>query len=463
MKVMKFGGGCLTNAEGFDRVAKIIQSEKSVPFVVVSAISGVTDLLIQSIQNGRENEKGISGSIESLRKIHRTLADGMIRSAKLNQQFSHKLEMTLGRIEKIITGIAYIGEATPAARNHVLSFGERLAASLLSTVLEDRGMQACALETDKIGLITDNNFENATADLDLFRKNFRKIMRQTGKNNTIPVITGFFGVSESGKISTFGRNGSDYSASVVANAVQATILEIWKDVDGFMSADPKILKSAQRIDRLSYYEAAELSYFGAKILHPRALEPLAGMKISVRIKNLYDPKRPGTEIMPDGIERKDVIKSVTCNRQIAMLRIHGPGVGYKPGIIGRIGQRLADRGINIFSVLTSQTCINLLVDKKDARRSYRELREMEGGVIGRIDLEEDIALIAAVGEGILNRRGLAARIFTSVSKAGVNVEMISTGASEVATYFVVRNADTERTIHALHREFFPKTDPSHKG
>lgn len=463
MKVMKFGGGCLTNAEGFDRVAKIIQSEKSVPFVVVSAISGVTDLLIQSIQNGRENEKGISGSIESLRKIHRTLADGMIRSAKLNQQFSHKLEMTLGRIEKIITGIAYIGEATPAARNHVLSFGERLAASLLSTVLEDRGMRACALETDKIGLITDNNFENATADLDLFRKNFRKIMRQTGKNNTIPVITGFFGVSESGKISTFGRNGSDYSASVVANAVQATILEIWKDVDGFMSADPKILKSAQRIDRLSYYEAAELSYFGAKILHPRALEPLAGMKISVRIKNLYDPKRPGTEIMPDGIERKDVIKSVTCNRQIAMLRIHGPGVGYKPGIIGRIGQRLADRGINIFSVLTSQTCINLLVDKKDARRSYRELREMEGGVIGRIDLEEDISLIAAVGEGILNRRGLAARIFTSVSKAGVNVEMISTGASEVATYFVVRNADTERTIHALHREFFPKTDPSHKG
>jgi aspartate kinase len=463
MKVMKFGGGCLTNAEGFDRVAKIIQSEKIVPFVVVSAISGVTDLLIQSIQNGRENEKGISGSIESLRKIHHTLADGMIRSAKLKQQFSHKLETTLGRIEKIITGIAYIGEATPAARNHVLSFGERLAASLLSTVLEDRGMRACALETDKIGLITDNNFENATANLDLFRKNFRKIMRQTGKNNTIPVITGFFGVSESGKISTFGRNGSDYSASVVANAVRATVLEIWKDVDGFMSADPKILKSAQRIDRLSYYEAAELSYFGAKILHPRALEPLAGMKISVRIKNLYDPKRPGTEIMPDGIERKDVIKSVTCNRQIAMLRIHGPGVGYKPGIIGRIGQRLADRGINIFSVLTSQTCINLLVDKKDARRSYRELREMEGGVIGRIDLEEDIALIAAVGEGILNRRGLAARIFTSVSKAGVNVEMISTGASEVATYFVVRNADTERTIHALHREFFPKTDPSHKG
>jgi len=463
MKVMKFGGGCLTNAEGFDRVAKIIQSEKSPPFIVVSAISGVTDLLIQSIQKGRENEKAISGSIDSLRKIHRSLAEEMIKSAKLKQQFSHKLETTLGKIEKVITGIAYIGETTPAARNHVLSYGERLAAALLSTVLEDRGMRACALETDKIGLITDDNFENATADLDLFRKNFQKITRQLGKTNTLPVITGFFGISEGGKITTFGRNGSDYSASVVANAVRATVLEIWKDVDGFMSADPKILKSAQRIDRLSYYEAAELSYFGAKILHPRALEPLAGMNISVRIKNLYDPGRPGTEIMPDGIERKDVIKSVTCNRQIAMLRIHGPGVGYKPGIIGRIGQRLADRGINIFSVLTSQTCINLLVDKKDARQSYRELREMEGGVIGRIDLEEDIALIAAVGEGILNRRGLAARIFTSVSKAGVNVEMISTGASEVATYFVVRNADTEKTIHALHHEFFSKTDQNRKG
>jgi aspartate kinase len=240
---------------------------------------------------------------------------------------------------------------------------------------------------------------------------------------------------------------------VIAFATHASELEIWKDVDGFMSADPKIVKNAHRIERLSYYEAAELSYFGAKILHPRTLEPLMGLDISVRIKNLFDPERWGTEILPEAHEKDDIIKSVTCNRGIAVIRIHGPGVGYKPGIIAQIGHLLSGIGINIYSILTSQTCINLLVDKKDARSSYEAIKEMKGGVIDEINLEKDVTLIAVVGEGLLKKKGLAARIFTAVSKENVNVKMISTGASEVASYFVVHQDDTEKVVNAVHREF----------
>jgi aspartate kinase len=179
-----------------------------------------------------------------------------------------------------------------------------------------------------------------------------------------------------------------------------------------------------------------------------------GMNISVRIKNLFDPESPGTEILPEGYEREDIIKSVTYNREIAMIRIHGPGVGYKPGIIAQIGHLLSAIGINIYSILTSQTCINILVDKKDSRQSYEALKGTRGGVIEEINLEKDITLIAVVGEGLLKKRGLAARIFSAVSKENVNVEMISTGASEVASYFIINSDDTEKIIHALHREFF---------
>jgi aspartate kinase len=221
-----------------------------------------------------------------------------------------------------------------------------------------------------------------------------------------------------------------------------------------MTADPKTIPQARKIDRLSYYEAAELSYFGAKILHPRTLEPLDGMKIAVRIKSLLDPNGSGTEICSEGCENEDVVKSVTADDAIAVLRIHGPGVGYRPGVIGRIGRRLSDKGVNIHAIITAQTCINLLLDKKDARESYDALRDLDVGVMSRLDLEEDIMLIAVVGDGLLNRKGVAARIFSSISRAGVNVEMISTGASEAASYFIVRDSDGEKAIKALHHEFF---------
>jgi len=451
---MKFGGGCLKDADGLGRVVDLIRAEKQPPCVVVSAVAGVTDLLLRGLADVHRTKNAVGRTVACCRDVHLKLLEQTVADDCSRPEAAHALNVEIDKVERILTGITLTGEATVAVRNLVLSFGERLAARLVSAALRAGGVQARHFDADAIGLLTDDNLDNATADLKAFRKNIGRKASVFRRDCVVHVITGFFGVTTRGRISLFGRNGSDYSAAVVARAIGADELEIWKDVDGFMTADPKTIPQARKIDRLSYYEAAELSYFGAKILHPRTLEPLEGMKIAVRIKSLLDPSGPGTEICSEGCENEDVVKSVTADDAIAVLRIHGPGVGYKPGVIGRIGRRLSDKGVNIHAIITAQTCINLLLDKKDARESYDALRGLDVGVMSRLDLEEDIMLIAVVGDGLLNRKGVAARIFSSVSRAGINVKMISTGASEAASYFIVRDSDGDKAIKALHREFF---------
>lgn len=454
MKVMKFGGGCLKDAETLDRVVAIIARERRRPAVVVSALQGVTDQLIAAADAAAAGEREIPERIARLWDRHRRLAERAIRDDPVRAEILRELGTVLLRTERLLYGIAYSGEAGPAVRNRVLSCGERLAARLVAGALRGRGTPARPLDSDRVGMVTDDNLENATVRLDLFRRRFRRTAAEIRRGRAVAVVTGFFGATPEGRVALFGRNGSDYSASVLAHGCDARRLEIWKDVGGFLSADPGAVRGARKIDRLTPYEAAELSYFGARILHPRTLEPLAGRAVEVRIKSLAEPDAPGTEIAAGGRARRGVVKSVTANADLALLRIHGPGVGYKPGIIGRIGRQLSELGVNITSILTAQTCINLLVDRRDGRRAFRALREDRNGVIARVELEEDIALVAAVGEGMIARRGVAARIFAAVAGAGVNVEMISSGASEVAAYFIVDRADAVRAVRALHRAFF---------
>jgi aspartate kinase len=226
-------------------------------------------------------------------------------------------------------------------------------------------------------------------------------------------------------------------------------------VDGFMSTDPALVETACQLERISFAEAAELSYFGAKILHPRTVEPLAGTSIRLFIRNMNRPENPGTEILSGKSGRDEVVASITVNRRLANLRIHGAGVGFKPGIMADISSLLAAQKINIYSVITSQTCINLLIDQSDGRRSLQKIKALTNGVINKIVLEEHIALIAVVGEKIMEKEGVFARIFTAVAKEKINIEMASAGASPVACYFIVKRTDLERAVHAVHDEFFP--------
>jgi len=454
LKVMKFGGACLKDKTSLLKVAEIAKTEKEDKILVISAIFNVTDSLLNSLQKVKTNEHEISIIIEKIRKVHETLAKKSIKDKKILETTIKSINTKINKLERPLYGVSYTEELTDRTKALILSFGERLSVLILEGVLQSKGINAKALESDEIGLVTDSSFDNATAILPLVNKNFKRTVHPLVKRGITPIITGYFGCTLDKKTTTFGRNSSDYSAAVIANAMNASVLEIWKDVDGFMNADPKIVKSAYKIDTLSYYEAAELSYFGAKILHPRTVEPLTDLNILIFIKNIHNPEDAGTKICKRGYKTKDILKSVTYNKNVSVLKIQGAGVGYKPGIISEVGSRLADARINIYSIITSQTCINLLLDRKDLAKSYQIIKQLRGGVIEKVESIENIALVAVVGEGLLKTHGLAAKVFAAVAKEKVNVEMISVGASEVAYYFIINNKDLEKTINVIHNEYF---------
>lgn len=457
MKVMKFGGGCFKDKNDFLHLSKIVKGEKDNVIVVVSAIYGITDLILEGIKKALFSEREIDKIVKRIEKVHFEISENCIPQVEIREWVCRETGIRIERLRKNLYGICFTNEITDSVRATILSYGERFSVYLIAGILKSRGIPAEPFEADRIGLITDESLDNATADLEKTEKNLKHNIIPFLEKGIVPIITGYFGCTPEGKVSLLGRNGSDYSASVIAYALEASCVEIWKDVDGFMSADPKIVNNAKTLEKLSYNEAAELSYFGAKILHPRTVEPVSVKNIPLIIKNIKKPEKKGTLITQERDEIKNIIKSVTYNRQISILRIQGSGVGYKPGVISEIGKKLSEKNINIYSVITSQTCINLIIDRNDSEESLRCLRVLEGGVIEKIEKIEKIenmALIAVVGEGISRKEGIAGKVFSAVAKVGVNIEMMSGGASDVAYYFLVKENHLEKVIDAVHSDFF---------
>jgi len=453
-KVMKFGGGCLRDGRSIAQVCAIIEGQRRVA-VVVSAVSGVTELLLAAIEQAKRHERSIAPMLAALETRHFAVIDKLCPSGRRKKCLQGKIISQLAQVERLLTGIAYHGDLTPAVRARLLSCGERMAARLLAGMLESRGRQARALDAHRTGIRTDGNFENASIDRVRTRKLLRARVASLLRKGIVPVIPGFFGRGPGGAITLLGRNGSDYSAAAVAYALNAGRLEIWKDVNGFMSADPALVTTARRLERLSFAEAAELSYFGAQILHPRTVEPLAGTRTRMFVRNMKRPGSPGSEIVAGRSGRREEVASITANRNLAVIRVHGAGIGSKPGLLAAISSLLGAENINIHSVLTSQTCINLLVDQNDGRRSRQRIKAAANGVIKKVEIEERLALVGVVGDRIMEKEGIYARIFTAVAREKINVEMAAAGASAVACYFLVRNTDLDRAVRAVHDEFFP--------
>ena len=454
MKVMKFGGASLKNAEGFLRVAEIVMDEKDKKIVVLSGIYGVTDAICKHLGSGKNDEKSVKKLIRRLYKLHVKVSSEAINDQDISGEVQTLIGKKLEKLERLLYGVAYVEELTDRTRDLILSYGERLSVLIFEGVLNTLNVEAKALESDSIGIITDGDFGNATAVLSDVTRNVRKEVLPLVQKNIVPVITGFFGCDPRGFVTTFGFNGSDYSASIIAHAVDASVVEIWKDVAGFMSGDPYIVKDGHLIDRLSYREAAELAYFGAKILHPRAVDPLVQKNIPIKIKNTFNPGGMGTKISKNGCKRKELVKSVSYSNDIAVIKIHGSGVGSKPGVLSEIVSYISSQKINIKSVITSQTSINLLVDKKDLNQGYSLLTAEKIKTVEKLEKIKDVALIGVVGEGILSHHGIASRAFSAVADKGINVEMISAGASDVAYYFLVKEKFLNSAIIAIHKEFF---------
>ncbi len=460
-RVLKFGGSNLKDAADIRKLTRAVSCYSTPPLVVVSALYGITDSLERAAEGAGRNVDGIYTLIKSLIKQHQQFIDSQIHPERERHRILQLLTQRILELERILLGCHYLKEVPEFARDQILSYGERLSSLLISEILRHHGMKCRECLPEDIGLVTDGVMTDATVDVEASRAQVSSAL----SDGVLTIIPGFYGVSREGKVTLLGRGGTDYSAAAFAACIKSASLDIWKDVSGFMSADPKIVRKPVRISRLSYREAAELSYFGARILHPRTFEPVMDLGIPVRLYNINDfdnELTPLTEIVSGGEVRPGVIKSVTFTRAIGLLTLGGSGVGIRPGLLAAIAGALHQARINIKSVFTSQTTINLLLDIKQLSSSRDLIENMRLPTLDEIRISDDIALVAVVGEGMPDQPGIAARIFSAVSQEGINIRIISSGASTVAAYFIISDRDLYRAVSAIHEEFFHEEHPGNQ-
>lgn len=454
MKVIKVGGGCLNGKETILSILDVIKEKGPGNIFVVSALYGITNILIKSMDEAIKNELAIQDIIRKLRNKHALTAGRVIMDEPGQREFTKHMNGFLSRLERLYYGLNFTREKTPRMQDAIVSYGERLSAALLCCALRSMNVQSFFRMPEQIGILTDGKYQDATADMQACSENLKQSLKVILEQEAVLFIPGFFGVSSTGDITTFGRGGTDYSASVVAQSLDAEVLEIWKDTQGFMSADPRMVPGARRIPELSYEEAAELSYFGAKILHPRTVEPVRLKNISIAIKNTLDPDAPGSLITAEEVECAGIIKSVAHSTDISVLKVNASGVGLRPGILGLVTTAVAEAGVNIKSVVTSQTCISLLLASKDADAAYEAIEAVKPRAYRSLDRVEDLALVSIVGTGLSCQKGIAAKCFTAAYENDINIEMISFGPSKSALYFLVPEADLSRAVTAIHDTFF---------
>ncbi len=461
--VVKFGGSNLRQPQDIDRIVNVVQTYNRPLVLVVSAFFGITNALIACVQAAKEGAGTAAALVESqsytqtLRTLKREIVEANISDPAHRARTEAALAVRLDQLDRYLTGIHCIGDVPTFVNDAILSYGERLSSLLLTEVLRSRGINAREALPEDIGLITDGVFGNAACDFAVSAVQVAKALEGDG----VIVVPGFYGVDRAGKTTLFGRGGSDYSAASIACCIEAESLDVWKDVDGFLSADPGTVSAPHSITQLNYLEAAELSYFGAKILHPRTVEPLFDRDIPIRILNITRPER-GLQAYTiiDGQRRvtHDVVKSVTSTEDVAILKLHGPGVGFKPGILAQVTNTLDQHGINIKSVLTAQTAINLLVARDQLDAAYAALIEHHLAGVVEVSRNNAVAIVAVVGDGVLDASdvgsAIASRALSAAIAGGVRVCLAAAGASEVAAYMLVYQGDRKLALQLIHAEFF---------
>jgi aspartate kinase len=455
-KVMKFGGTSVKDAPMMRRVVELVSKERADGHevaCVASAVTGVTNALVRAV-SPPPAESEVDEHVDALARQHTAIARELLPKPEEQAAALADLERHLTRLRKVLQGAAYTEELTPRARDLTLSFGERLSCTLLHHAFKARGTPSVLLESDSIGMITDGRFGQASPILPRIAQNFQTSVIPHLREGRVAVITGYFGCDEQLRTTTFGRGGSDYAAAIVANAIAADVCEIWTDVDGFMTCDPRLIPEAELIHQTSYEAAAELAYFGAKVLHARTVEPVEEVEIPIRIKNTFNPTAEGTWILQEAKETGKVFTAIAYKDKLASLRLYGPGLAFAPEIAARIVEVIAALDVNLYSLSTSASNFAMLVDQGEAERVQRSLEALKGGVVENVFRTDNLALVCCVGDRMASTPGIAARVFGAIGRAGINIEMISEGSSPVAVNFAVRGASLESAVRVLHKEFF---------
>ncbi len=458
--IMKFGGTSVGSASRMKVSARLAAAERPARpvAIVVSAMSKITDLLLDTMRHAEGGDTvGIEKNLAALHGRHEGACRELLPEDRQPAVMA-RIEELLGEFERIVRGMEMLNERPPRSVDEAVAIGERLSAMLIAEHLNAEGTPAEAVNAWDV-VVTDAVFGNASPLMEATREKARTRLMPLLARGVMPVITGFNGATADGRPTTLGRGGSDFSASIVAAALDASELWIWTDVDGIMSADPRLVADAQVLPEITYAEAAELAYAGAKVLHPRTLAPLVEKKIPVWSKNSFDPAKPGTKIVPEIAEATGA-RAVASMGNVALVAIESASPELNGvQVMARALDAVARTNVEVLLVSSSSYRQNFcfLVRREELDRSVRAIEsglalEFAHGYLKPIAVDDNVGLLAAVGEGMQGKPGLAGRIFTAISRVHVNIIAISQGSSELTIAVVVRRDGLENAVKAVHAE-----------
>ncbi len=454
--VMKFGGSCVKDGSSVRRSAEIVRDyvERGCRVVaVVSALSGVTDGILEALKSAeRGREDYVHSFIENLRARHENACMEAMGKKDLRKSVWEMVEREIEEFGKLLSITAYLREVTPRIRDYALSFGERLSTRIFWGSLVDQGVKAEYLTGWDAGIITNDDFGSAKP-LGITYQEVRRRLGPLLEKGIVPVVTGFIASTPDGVITTLGRGGSDYTATIIGAALKVDEIILWKDVDGIMTADPKLVPEAKPIPRMSYDEVLELAYFGAKVIHPGALEPASKENIPIRVKNFYNPSIEGTLIT--GMAESDTVKALTMIRDAAIILASGIGASGAMNANVKLLDLLARIGAQVIMVsqASSQANISIALPREDLKKALKAIKSEFAQDEIKIDYEEGICVIAVIGSGMRGKPGVAAKIFNAVAAEGINIKMIAQGSSELNISFAVKEEDGVKALRAVHKAF----------
>lgn len=459
MKVLKFGGSSVGSAETIQKVIAIVSAAATTGpcAVVLSAMQGTTDDLIAA---GREAERGNDGYIEKLSNVsERHLATiGTLFNNGHSQPVSGFVESTIKELENLLEGVSLVRELTPKTLDRILSFGEIVSSRMVSALLAESGFKNKWVDSRTL-IRTDSN--HGFADVDFAETNDRMNKHFEAAEQDLHILPGFVASDAAGYTTTLGRGGSDYTAAIVAAAVNADLLEIWTDVSGMMTADPRFVRNVRQISHITYREAMELSHFGAKVIYPPTIQPVMAKGIPVLVKNTFAPDDPGTLIEAESTGGKEMIRGITSIDKISVLNLEGSGMVGIPGFSKRLFEALSHAQINVILITqsSSEHSICVAIEDKFAELAKASVdREFEYEIsLGRIDplkVESGFSILALVGDNMKEHTGVSGKMFTTLGQNGINIHAIAQGSSERNISAIISSRDVRKAVNTLHEEFF---------
>jgi bifunctional aspartokinase / homoserine dehydrogenase 1 len=462
VRVLKFGGTSVGDVFATRKTVDVIQTAavRSSVVVVVSAMAGVTNKLLEAARCAEAGDrKTVFLILKRLRSQHAASVNTLIDSAEERGRLHTKMAALFEECEQLCQGTAFLRELTPKTCDAISSLGERLSAPLVAAALRELGVPSRPIEATEL-VVTTSNHGAAEPLMELTTERCELVIRPLLRQGILPVVTGFIGATETGVLTTLGRGGSDYSATILGAALNADEVTIWTDVDGVLSADPRLVPEATTIPEISYREAAELAYFGAKVLHPKTLRPLMRAGITVWIRNTFSPERAGTKITPTGSCEAEGVKALTAISDVVLVTVGGPGIVGMRDVLSRTftASASAQADVLMVSQSSSQNDICFVIPSSCAKQAVEALRkefsqDMEREKIEHITVDSKVAIVAAVGQKMRGMAGIAGRTFSALGRENVNVIAIAQGSSQCNISFLLASKDMKTALSAIHREF----------